>query len=80
MLFVSNFSKTCIFKISEKVEQIATKDILLNTFPVTLVDTDNKTVRQSSHLHEHRTDRQKLVKVELELLLQGLDDSVYSEM
>jgi len=63
-----------------EVVKISSKEILLNTFPVTLIDIDKKTVEQTTPLNEHGSSRQKMIKVELELLLQGQHDMLHNEL
>lgn len=56
---------------------ISSKDILLNTFSVSLINVDEKTVQQTSPLNEHGIMRKDFLKSELGMLLHGSEAPIY---
>ncbi|XP_057299627.1 guanine nucleotide exchange factor C9orf72 homolog isoform X1 [Hydractinia symbiolongicarpus] len=56
---------------------ISSKNILLNTFSVSLINVDEKTVQQTSPLNEHGIMRKDFLKSELGMLLHGSEAPIY---
>ena len=56
---------------------VSSKDVILSSRPVTMIDVDEKTVLQTSILNEHCSTQKEFLKLELSLLLQGEEAPVY---
>lgn len=57
--------------------KIGSKDVLLNTSPVTLIDVDEKTVKQTIYANVHAVKRRDNLKTEASMLLCGAELSDY---
>lgn len=50
---------------------ISSEDVILSSFPVTLIDVDMKIIRQSPDIHKHLSTRRDFIKMMMSLSLQG---------